>query len=34
MSRDRQLVGFGKGAIYVVRTDRDDDLQHLERYAR
>lgn len=33
MSRDRQVVGFGKGAVYVVRTD-DDDLQHLERFAR
>lgn len=34
MSRDRQLVGFGKGAIYVVRTDSEDDLQYLERFAR
>ncbi len=33
MSGDRQVVGFGKGAVYVVRTD-DDDLQHLERFAR
>lgn len=28
---DRRVVGFGKGVLYVVRTDADD-LQWLERY--
>jgi len=28
-----RVVGFGKGAVYVVRTD-EDDLQYLQRYAR
>jgi len=28
------VVGFGKGTVYVVRTDDDDDLQYLERYRR
>lgn len=27
------VIGFGKGTVYVVRTD-DDDLQYLERYRR
>lgn len=28
-----RVVGFGKGAVYVVRTDQDD-LQYLQRYMR
>lgn len=28
-----RVVGFGKGTVYVVRTD-EDDLQYLERYRR
>jgi hypothetical protein len=28
-----RVAGFGKGTVYVVRTD-DDDLQYLERYRR
>jgi hypothetical protein len=28
-----RVVGFGKGTVYVVRTD-DDDLQYLERFKR
>jgi hypothetical protein len=28
-----RVVGFGQGAVYVVRTD-DDDLQYLQRFAR
>lgn len=28
-----RVVGFGKGVVYVVRTD-EDDLQYLQRYAR
>lgn len=28
-----RVIGFGKGTVYVVRTD-DDDLQYLQRYAR
>jgi len=28
-----RVVGFGKGTVYVVRTD-EDDLQYLQRYAR
>jgi hypothetical protein len=28
-----RVVGFGKGTVYVVRTD-DDDLQYLQRYKR
>ncbi len=26
-----RIIGFGRGVVYVVRTD-EDDLQHLERY--
>ncbi len=29
-----RVVGFGPGAVYVVRTDPADDLAHLERYRR
>ena len=28
-----RVAGFGKGTVYVVRTD-EDDLQYLERYRR
>jgi hypothetical protein len=28
-----RVVGFGRGAVYVVRID-EDDLQYLERYRR
>ena len=28
-----RVIGFGKGVVYVVRTD-EDDLQYLQRYAR
>jgi hypothetical protein len=28
-----RVAGFGKGVVYVVRTD-DDDLQYLQRYTR
>ena len=28
-----RVIGFGKGTVYVVRTD-EDDLQYLERYRR
>jgi hypothetical protein len=28
-----RVVGFGKGTVYVVRSD-EDDLQYLERFAR
>jgi len=28
-----RVVGFGKGSVYVVRTD-EDDLQYLQKYAR
>ena len=28
-----RIVGFGRGAVYVVRTD-EDDLEYLERYRR
>lgn len=28
-----RVIGFGKGSVYVVRTD-EDDLQYLQRYAR
>jgi hypothetical protein len=30
---DSRVVGFGKGTVYVVRSD-EDDLQYLERYSR
>ena len=28
-----RVVGFGKGTVYVTRSD-EDDLQYLERYRR
>ena len=28
------VVGFGEGTVYVARTDPDDDLVYVERYAR
>jgi hypothetical protein len=28
------VVGFGRGTVYVARTDRDDELIYLERYRR
>jgi hypothetical protein len=28
-----RVAGFGKGTVYVVRSD-EDDLQYLERYRR
>lgn len=31
LSADRRIVGFGKGTVYVARSD-DDELQYLERY--
>lgn len=33
LNPNSRVVGFGKGTVYVVRTD-DDDLQYLQRYAR
>lgn len=33
LQRDRRIVGFGNGTVYVVRSD-EDDLQYLERYRR
>lgn len=33
LQRDRRVVGFGNGTVYVVRSD-EDDLQYLERYRR
>jgi hypothetical protein len=33
LNPDRRVIGFGKGVVYVVRTD-EDDLQYLERYRR
>ena len=33
LNPESRVVGFGKGAVYVARTD-EDDLQYLERYRR
>jgi hypothetical protein len=33
LNPNSRLVGFGKGTVYVARTD-DDDLQWLQRYKR
>jgi hypothetical protein len=33
LNPNSRVVGFGKGTVYVVRTD-EDDLQYLQRYAR
>jgi hypothetical protein len=33
LQRDRRVVAFGNGTVYVVRND-EDDLQYLERYRR
>jgi hypothetical protein len=33
LNPDSRVVGFGKGTVYVVRTD-SDDLQYLQRYSR
>ena len=33
LNPNSRVIGFGKGTVYVVRTD-DDDLQYLERYKR
>ncbi len=33
LNPNSRVVGFGKGTVYVVRTD-DDDLQYLQRYVR
>jgi hypothetical protein len=33
LAEDRQLVGFGRGAVYVARRD-NDDLRWLERHSR
>ncbi len=33
LQRDRRVVAFGSGTVYVVRSD-EDDLQYLERYRR
>jgi hypothetical protein len=34
LSSDRAVVGFGVGVVFVARTDPDDHLVHLERFAR
>jgi hypothetical protein len=33
LNPNSSVIGFGKGTVYVVRTD-EDDLQYLQRYAR
>ena len=33
LNPDSRVVGFGKGTVYVARTD-EDDLQYLQRYRR
>jgi hypothetical protein len=33
LNPNSRVVGFGKGTVYVVRTD-EDDLQYLQRYVR
>jgi hypothetical protein len=33
LNPESRVVGFGKGTVYVARTD-EDDLQYLQRYAR
>jgi len=33
LNPDSRVVGFGKGTVYVARTD-EDDLQYLQRYKR
>ena len=33
LNPNSRVVGFGKGTVYVVRTD-EDDLQYLQRFAR
>jgi hypothetical protein len=33
LNPNSRVAGFGKGTVYVVRTD-EDDLQYLQRYAR
>lgn len=33
LNPNSRVVGFGKGTVYVVRTD-EDDLQYLQRYAK
>ena len=33
LNPNSRVVGFGKGAVYVARTD-EDDLQYLQRFAR
>ena len=33
LNQSSRVVGFGKGTVYVARTD-DDDLQYLERYKK
>jgi len=33
LSPNSRVVGFGKGTVYVVRTD-DDDLQYLQRFVK
>ena len=34
LSSDRAVVGFGAGVVFVARTDPDDHLVYLERFAR
>jgi hypothetical protein len=33
LAPNHRVVGFGKGAVYVARSD-EDDLQYLQKYAK
>ena len=34
LQKDTRLVGFGATTVYVARTDTEDELQYLQRFAR